>query len=246
MFHMQCLSLDGLRKLIAEGAFMPPQLEGPPKLSGTTAILLVFQADSKHEEITDVYMGLVVCRVESPLYAPNQILDFVKDIEVDLQAVCDALKAGGDPGKRHAFCLFVNNFRGTMSIPTDPPYCLVYPTSYVKDVDLDHFDTCNNRVGTRLHRCICHATLQFNNNEPEECTNYAGSCLILPHGAQYNDQLFLAILELQNYRGPLIDSVMGEPYPMEMVGDFRAVDPIFKGCYGDSLLYSDADLHWLR
>ena len=33
---------------------------------------------------------------------------------------------------------------------------------------------------------------------------------------------------------------------MEMVHDFRASDPIFKGCYGDSLLYSDANLHQLR
>ena len=33
---------------------------------------------------------------------------------------------------------------------------------------------------------------------------------------------------------------------MEMVGDFRAADLIFKGCYGDSLLHSDADLHQLK
>ena len=84
---------------------MPPQFGGPPELSGMTAILLVFQADSKHEEITDVYVGLVVCRVESHLYAPDQNLNFVKDIEVNLQVAHDALKAGGDPGKRHAFCL---------------------------------------------------------------------------------------------------------------------------------------------
>ena len=211
-----------------------------------TAILLVFQADSKHKEITDVYVGLIVHRVESRLYAPDQILDFIKDIEVNLQVVRDTLKAGGDPGKRHTFCLFVNNLGGSMSIPTDPPYCLVYPTSYVKDVELDHFDTHNNPVGMRLHHCVCCATLQFSNDKPKECTNYTGSHLILPCGAQYNDQLFPAILEPQNHRSLLIDSVMGEPYPMEMVGDFRAVDLIFKGCYGDSLLYSDADLHWLR
>ena len=59
---------------------MSPGLEGPPELSGMTAILLVFQADSQHKEITDVYMGLIVCRVESHLYIPDQILDFVKDI----------------------------------------------------------------------------------------------------------------------------------------------------------------------
>ena len=39
---------------------------------------------------------------------------------------------------------------------------------------------------------------------------------------------------------------MGEPCPLEVVGDFRAMDPIFKGCYGDSLLYSEADLAQLR
>ena len=39
---------------------------------------------------------------------------------------------------------------------------------------------------------------------------------------------------------------MGEPCPLEVVGDFRAMDPIFKGCYGDSLLYSKADLAQLR
>ena len=224
---MQCLSLNHLQKLITEGVFMPPQSEGSPKLSRMTAILLVFQADSQHEEITDVYVGLIVHRVESHLYAPDQTL-------------------GGDPGKRHTFCLFVSNFRGTMSIPTDPPYCLMYPTSYVRDMDPDHFDTCNNPAGIHLHHCICHTTLQFNNDEPKEHTNYAGSCLIMPHGAQYNDRLFPTILKLQNYCSPLIDSTMREPYEMEMVDDFWVAEPIFKGCYGDPLLYSDADLCWLR
>ena len=39
---------------------------------------------------------------------------------------------------------------------------------------------------------------------------------------------------------------MREPCPLEVVGNFRAMDPIFKGCYGDSLLYSKADLARLR
>ena len=133
-----------------------------------------------------------------------------------------------------------------MAIPTDPPYCLVYPTCHIRDADPDHFDTRNNLVGTRLCCCVCHTTLQFSNDEPKECTNYTGSRLILPHGAQYNEQLFPTILKPQNHCGLLIDSVMGEPYPMEMVGDFWATDSIFKGCYGDSLLYFDADLCRLR
>ena len=36
---------------------------------------------------------------------------------------------------------------------------------------------------------------------------------------------------------------------MELVGDFRSMDPIFKGCYSNSLLYTDVELgrlRWLR
>ena len=167
-------------------------------------------------------------------------------MEVNLQAVHDALKAGGYPSRRRAFCLFVSNFRGAMSIPMDPPYCLVYPTSYVRDAVPDHFDTWNNPVGTHLYHCVFHATLQFTNDDPKQFKEYSGSHLILPHGAQYNDQLFPMILKLQNHWKPLIDSAMKEPYPMELVGDFQTADPIFKGCYGDSLLYSDVELHRLR
>ena len=191
-------------------------------------------------------MGLVVCRVKSHLYILDQILDFVRNIEGDLQVVQAALKAWGNPSKRRAFCLFVSNYGGAMSFPMDLPYCLVYPTSYVRDVDPDHFDTCNNPAGTCLHRCICCAMLQFANDDPNQCRKYSGSHLILPRRARYNDCLFPAILKPQNHWELLMDSSTKEPFPMELVEDFRAADSIFKGCYWDSLLYSDADLHQLR
>ena len=184
---MQCISLDHLWKLIAESTFMPPLSEGPPKLSRTTTILLVFQADGQHERITDVYVGLMVCRVQSCLYTLDQILDFVKDIEVNLKAAHNVLKARGDPNKRHTFCLFVSNYGGAMSIPADPPYCLIYPMSYVRDVELDHFDTHNNLAGTCLCHCICCATLQYMNDDPNQCREYSGSWLILSHRAQYKE-----------------------------------------------------------
>ena len=60
MLCMQCLSLNGLHTLLSEGTFTPPQSERPPKLSRMTAIPLVFQADSRHEKITNIYMGLMV------------------------------------------------------------------------------------------------------------------------------------------------------------------------------------------
>ena len=179
---MQCLSIDGLHTLLTDGMFMPPQSKRPPELSRMTTILLVFQADSRHEKITNVYVELVVCRIDSCLYNPDQVLNFIKDIEGDLQVVHHALKAGSNPSKRCTYCLFVDNLSGTMSIPMDPPYCLVYPTSYVKDVELDHFDTRNSPAGMHLHHCVCCTTLQFSNDDPKQCTKYVGRCLILSCG----------------------------------------------------------------
>ena len=62
---------------------------------------------------------------------------------------------------------------------------------------------------------------------------YSRSRLILPCGAQYKERLFPDILELWNHHGLLTDSANKEPFPMELVGDFRETDPIFKGCYGN-------------
>ena len=181
------ISLDHLWKLITEGTFMPSAVEGTLELSGMTAILLIFQVDDQHEQITDVYVGLIVYCIKSCLYALEKILDFMSDIEVDLKAAHDALKAGGDLGKRHTFCLFVNNYGGIMSVPMDLPYCLIYPMSYVKDVEPDHFDICHNPTRTHLHCCICHATLQYMNDNPHYCRAYGRSHMILPCRAQYKE-----------------------------------------------------------
>ena len=63
-------------------------------------------------------MGLAVHRVKSHLYTPDQILDFVSDIEVDLKAVQDALKARGDPGKGMPFA----SLSATMVVPCPFPH----------------------------------------------------------------------------------------------------------------------------
>ena len=101
-------------------------------------------------------------------------------MQIRVKAACDALKAGSDPSKRCAFCLFVNNYGGMMSVPTDLPYCLIYPTSYMKDLEPDHFDTHNNPGRTCLHHCICCATLQYMNDNARYYRAYGRSCLILP------------------------------------------------------------------
>ena len=90
-----------------------------------------------------------------------------------------------------------------MSIPMDPPYCLVYPMGYVRDLELDNLDTNNNPAGIHLLCCICCATLQYMNDDPNQHREYSGSHLILPHRAQYKEQLFPKILKPQNHWEPL-------------------------------------------
>ena len=44
----------------------------------------------------------------------------------------------------HSYAMLVTNFGGIMAIPTDPSYCLVYPTIYSNDVahkNQNHFNT---------------------------------------------------------------------------------------------------------
>ena len=242
---MQRISLDHLRKLITEGMFMPPNQRA---LQSSAGLLPSSWSSRQMVSMRRSQMSMwdSFHRVESHLYTLDQILDFIRDIEVNLKVAWDTLKAGGDPGKRHTFCLFVSNYGGAMSIPTDPPYCLIYPMSYMRDVEPDHFDTCNNLAGTHLHHCICHTTLQFTNDDPNQHREYSRSQLILPRGAQYKERLFPKILKPWNHWGPLTDPANEEPYPMELVGDFRVTDPIFKGCYRDSLLYTGGELDRLR
>ena len=71
---------------------------------------------------------------------------------------------------RGAPIVSVENLSGIMSIPMDPPYCLVYPTTYVKGAKPNHFNTQNSPTGTCLHHCVCQATLQFSNTDPQLCT----------------------------------------------------------------------------
>ena len=234
--HMQHISLKGLCTLLSEGALVPLQSNTAPELSRMMVILLVFQVDSEYKRIINVYVGLVVRRVDCCLYRPNLINNFIQDIDVNLWEAHDALKARHDASKRCTYCLFVDNLSGIMSIPTDPPYCLVYPTTYVKGAEPDHFTLRTVPWGC-AYTVVC--------AEPP-CSSVA----LIPSSAlntegvtsSYHDRLFLTIVELWNHRSPLIDPVTGETCLMEVVGDFRATDPIFKGSYRDSFLYSDDDL----
>ena len=124
--NMQCVSLTCLKSLISDNCFQP---EGMPSdaVSGSTAILVVFLSDEQHMAIQHVHINLVVHCISCNLYDQDRILPFINSIEEDLKKVRQKWNVGKVPGGVHSYAMLVTNFGGIMAIPTDPPYCLVYP-----------------------------------------------------------------------------------------------------------------------
>ena len=225
--------------------FQPEGVE-PDAYSHTTVILIVFLSNKEHQGIEHVHIDLVVWCEECRLYMQNGILPFMEFIEANLQKVQDKHAENKDPGRVHSYSLLVANYGGVMAVPTDPLYCLVYPTVYNTGVeDQNHFNTAASPSVLHTCSCICHTLLQHADMEPVCPRTYKGSHLIIPHGAQYRT-LFPEIAAPHNHRGLLIDHNTGELYPMASAGDFCLVDPIFPGSPGDSLLLKEDDLAQLK
>ena len=140
--------------------------------------------------------------------------------------------------------MFIGNFGGLMAVPTDPPYCLMYPNIYSNEVppeDKNHFNIKDSPPGLRTHACICHALLQHADLSETHKQKYHGSCLVIPRGAQYS-HLLPKITMPCNHWVPLFDLHSGEPFPMVPVGDFLLVDKIFPGTSIESFLFNSDDL----
>ena len=120
------------------------------------------------------------------LYMQNGILSYMQSIEADLQKVWDRHTENKDLGRVRSYSLPIANYGGVLAIPTDPPYCLVYPTVYNTGTeDQNHFNTAASPSGLHTCSCICCALLQYADMEPVHQRTYEGSHLIIPHVAQY-------------------------------------------------------------
>ena len=195
---MQCVSLRYLKSQIQNDTFQPVSYR-PTNYSGTTTILIVFHSDRDHKGIEHIFIGLVVHHEESSIYMQADILTFVESIEVDLKKARDMHEVGLDQGRRHSYCLLLANHGGIVAIPTDPPYCLVYPIVYDKNVeDKSHFNTSASPSGMHTHVCMCHALLQHVDMVPLHQRTFQGSHLIILHSAQYRT-LFPEIIALCNH-----------------------------------------------
>ena len=149
--NRQHVSLVYLQNLVADKSFQPEGIK-PDAYSNTTAILIVFLSDEEHQGIEHMHIDLVMHREGCFLYMQDGILSFMKSIEADLKKVRDQCAQNKDPGGVHSYSLLIANYGGVMAIPTDPPYCLVYPSVYSNDAeDQNRFNTAVSLSG--MHTC---------------------------------------------------------------------------------------------
>ena len=100
------------------------------------------------------------------------------------------------------------------------------------------FNTIGSPSGLHTKACVCCCLLHLMNTDPTNRQQFKGSCLLVPHGMQYKN-LFPIIAEPCNHCGLLIDLNTGQPYPIEVVGNFCLEGTFLPGSLGDSLLFCD-------
>ena len=212
--------------------------------SNTTAILLILTSDDQLQTIEYVHIGQMIHCAGCQLYKPRSIPCFTQSIDDNLKRTRERRAASSGSGKVHSYCMFIANFGVLMAVPTDLPYCLVYPNIYSTTVpheDRHHFNIQDSPPWLCTCACICHALLQHADLSEANTWKYQGSHLVIPRGVQYSC-LLPEITMLRNHRAPLIDLHMGDPFPLVPVGDFQLEDNIFPRMPGDSLLYNSDDL----
>ena len=135
-----------------------------------------------------------------------------------------------------------------MAVPTDPPYCLMYPNTYSDEAVLEnqnHFNTTGGPPRLCTSSCIYHTLLQHVDLTKANRQKYNRSHLIVPWGAQYKT-LLPEITMLHNHLVPLLDLDSRKPFLMVPVGDFNLKDKIFPGIPADSLLFNGDELAKLQ
>ena len=243
--HDAVFGLMDFEMLIDQNAFQPPSTPAS-SMSHTTALLLVFHADVDLKDIGRVNISLIMSHQGCNFFEQDAIYRYMGSIRTDL-VVTKKYGVVGCNLPTRSYTLLVGNFGGRVVVPTNPPYCLIYANTYSSTVSLlewTPFNTTGSPLGLHLGKCMCHTLFQVADLSMERKWQYAGSCLIIPHSAQFTHR-FPTIAEPRNHSSPLRNT-KGVPYPMEVVGDFTLEDKIFPGILGDSLLFDGAELMRLR
>ena len=126
--QMQHIGLTYLKTLIAKNRFQPrgATLE---HASTSTCILINFLSNAKYTDVEHVHIELIIIQKGFHPCEQKDILPFLDVIHGDLQATCKKeLRHGHKLPMPRSYSLFTASFGRCMAVPTDPPYCLVYPT----------------------------------------------------------------------------------------------------------------------
>ena len=104
----------------------------------------------------------------------------------------------------------------------------------------------NHAFTMAARNMVVRRLLSVPNWEPTERKLIMGGRLLIPRGVHFGPELFPDLVILHNHVGPLIDSITWQEMPFQMIGPFRATDPIFPGLPGDLELFTAKEVAKLK
>ena len=228
MLQMQCVSLNTLLCYVSESRFCPKDASAT-KASEETAILLLFISNASYTNIEYIHIRLVMICWGYKVGDQSSIVPYVSFIQNQLVETCTrAQTRKSSLPQPHSFCLFIEDYESMMAPLMEPPYCLVYPICFFNDMPEDlknqlHMDLFP--PGLCCWECVCRWVIQRANLHEKWETIMGGSHFLLPHRAQYDDNLLPWLIRPRNHRSLLMDPVTAQPYSMVEVGSFMMQDP---------------------
>ena len=239
MLWMQRVSLNTLLSCVSKSCFCLKNASSV-KASKETAILLLFISKASYTDIEYIHIRLVmICQgykvgdqasiVLYALFIQNQLAETHTWAQTRKSSLPHS----------HSFCLFVEDYESMMVLPTEPPYCLVYPIRFFNDTPADprnQLHTDLSPPGLCCRKCVCCWLIQQANLHEKWETIMGGSCFLLPCRAKYDNNPLPWLIRPWNHKNLLMDPITAQPYPLVEVGSFTMQDPLFPSIVGDSLL----------
>ena len=242
-FKMCVVSFHMFLQFIEKGSFNPDNLPAD-SYSHTMAIFLAFIPDLRLMDIEHVGIGNIIQRHGSPLGGMHSV-------DMVISHICMVLAIERDkPATKHrVYMMLIGKYGGHMAFATDPPYSVMYAEEYKHTNNLSKmtFHKPSN------HGCVMVASnmvvrrlLSVANWDPAERKLTTGGCLLILRGMQFGPELFPDLVMPCNHVAPLIDSIMRQEVPFQMVGPFRATDPIFPSLPGGLELFTVEEVAKLK
>ena len=139
---------------------------------------------------------------------------------------------------------------GHMAFATDPPYCVAYAMRTTRTLTIlpkwHPDEPLNHAFAMAARNMVVRRLLSVPNWEPTERKLTMGGHLLIPKGVHFGPELFLVLVIPRNHAGPLIDLIMWQEMPFQMIGQFWATDPIFPGLPGDLELFTAEEVAKLK